>query len=52
MISLSTGLCKELIMVCENLDKINNVGAIVLTGNDRAFAAGADIKEMANKSFP
>lgn len=27
------------------------IGAIVLTGSDRAFAAGADIKEMADKSY-
>ncbi len=27
------------------------IGAIVLTGNDKAFAAGADIKEMADKNF-
>ena len=27
-------------------------GAIVITGSDRAFAAGADIKEMADKQFP
>ena len=28
------------------------IGAIVLTGSDRAFAAGADIKEMQNRSYP
>jgi len=28
-----------------------NIGAIVLTGSDRAFAAGADIKEMQDKPF-
>jgi enoyl-CoA hydratase len=28
------------------------IGAIVLTGSERAFAAGADIKEMQNRSFP
>ena len=28
------------------------IGAIVLTGSDKAFAAGADIKEMQNRSFP
>ncbi len=28
------------------------VGAIVLTGSDKAFAAGADIKEMQNRTFP
>jgi len=28
-----------------------NIGCIVITGSDKAFAAGADIKEMAEKSF-
>jgi enoyl-CoA hydratase len=28
------------------------VGAIVITGNEKAFAAGADIKEMKDRSFP
>lgn len=28
------------------------VGAIVLTGSDKAFAAGADIKEMQNRTYP
>ena len=52
MISLNSGLCKELVKVCEGLDRRNDVGAIVLTGNKRAFAAGADIKEMSGKVFP
>ena len=28
------------------------IGAIVLTGNDKAFAAGADIKEMKDRIYP
>ncbi len=32
-------------------DADDSVGAIVLTGSDRAFAAGADIKEMSTKTF-
>jgi enoyl-CoA hydratase len=28
------------------------IGAIVVTGSDRAFAAGADIKEMQNRTYP
>ena len=33
------------------LDADPGVGAIVITGSDRAFAAGADIKEMATKTY-
>lgn len=29
----------------------DEIGAIVLTGSEKAFAAGADIKEMASKSY-
>src|ERR1700726_4932012 len=29
-----------------------NIGCMVITGSDKAFAAGADIKEMAEKDFP
>jgi len=32
------------------LDADENIGAIVLTGSEKAFAAGADIKEMAGKT--
>lgn len=34
------------------LDRDPGVGCFVLKGSDKAFAAGADIKEMADKSFP
>lgn len=33
-------------------DADTSIGAIVMTGSDRAFAAGADIKEMAGVTFP
>lgn len=41
--------------VTEALDLMeadNNVGAIVITGSEKAFAAGADIKEMQNNTYP
>ena len=38
----------ELVATFEMLDKDESVRAIILTGNEKAFAAGADIKEMAN----
>lgn len=34
------------------MDRDPEVGAIVLTGSEKAFAAGADIKEMKDREFP
>jgi len=36
---------------CKNFDEDPNIGAIVLTGSEKAFAAGADIKQMVGKNF-
>ena len=33
-------------------DRDDGIGAIVVTGSDKAFAAGADIKEMKDRSYP
>ncbi len=38
----------ELFDALEVFDKDENIGALVVTGNEKAFAAGADIKEMAD----
>ena len=46
--ALNMELMDELIAIFESLDKDDSVRCIVLTGNEKAFAAGADIKEMAN----
>jgi len=48
--ALSTPLMAELVNALEALDVDNTVRCIVLTGNERAFAAGADIGEMADVS--
>ncbi|KAJ8610394.1 hypothetical protein CTAYLR_010623 [Chrysophaeum taylorii] len=42
----------ELNAAARAFDKDEGVGAIVLTGSERAFAAGADIKEMSDMTFP
>jgi enoyl-CoA hydratase len=49
--ALSSGLMTELVDVLQPLDRDPSVGCFVITGSDRAFAAGADIREMAGKSF-
>ncbi len=38
----------ELFDAMEAFDKDENIGALIVTGNEKAFAAGADIKEMAD----
>ncbi len=48
--ALSPALMGEVIAALETFEQDETVGAIVITGNERAFAAGADIKEMAQAS--
>ena len=48
--SLNHALMRELMDALDAFDKDDAVGAMVITGNDKAFAAGADIKEMADES--
>ena len=47
--SLSYALVKDLCLALESLDQDEEVRAVVLTGGDKVFAAGADIKEMADR---
>jgi len=46
--ALNGAVMDELCAALEALDQDDTVRAIVVTGNERAFAAGADIGEMAN----
>ena len=48
--AINIQLMTELVDALEMLDKDDEVRCIVLTGNEKAFAAGADIKEMADAS--
>ncbi|KAL9586960.1 MAG: hypothetical protein Q9212_000562 [Teloschistes hypoglaucus] len=49
--ALSSALFRELNNALRQLDDDKSTGAIVLTGSEKAFAAGADIKEMKDLSF-
>ena len=51
MNALNNTLMRELMDALEAFDKNDAVGAMVITGNEKAFAAGADIKEMADLSI-
>ena len=48
--ALNATLMEELMGALEAFDADSGVGCIVITGSERAFAAGADIKEMAQAS--
>jgi enoyl-CoA hydratase len=49
--ALNTQLMHEVSRTLGQLDRASDVGAIVVTGSAKAFAAGADIKEMQQQSF-
>ncbi len=51
MNALNTQLVGELCAALEEADQNDKVRCIVLTGSEKAFAAGADIKEMSEMSF-
>lgn len=45
--ALNRSVIEEIIAALQGFEADADIGAVVLTGNERAFAAGADIKEMA-----
>jgi enoyl-CoA hydratase len=49
--AISTKLSQEVLSALREFDQDDKIGAIVITGNARAFAAGADIEEMSEKTF-
>ncbi len=48
--ALNMQTMSEIVNALEISDKDENIHAIILTGNKKSFAAGADIKEMSNAS--
>src|SRR3569833_4291525 len=49
--ALSFGVFSEIAAAIDDLETDDAIGCIVLAGSDKAFAAGADIKEMQPKTF-
>src|SRR5271169_3300665 len=49
--ALNRALVSELIQAIDAFEGDNKIGCMLITGGDKAFAAGADIKEMADKTF-
>ena len=50
--ALNAQLVSEVNHALDGLEADNNIGCIVITGSKKAFAAGADIKEMAELTYP
>ena len=49
--ALNSALVRELSAAVDAFEADAGIGCMVITGSEKAFAAGADIKEMADKSF-
>jgi len=49
--ALNATLISELGKAIDGFEESNKIGAMIIAGSDKAFAAGADIKEMATLSF-
>lgn len=49
--ALNSETMREIVDTMQALDRDPNVGCFVLTGSERVFAAGADIKELESKSY-
>ena len=49
--ALSSGLMLELNEALDGFEADSDIGAILITGGEKAFAAGADIKEMMSKDY-
>ena len=49
--ALNKALIGELTQAIEAFDADEKIGCLLIAGSEKAFAAGADIKEMADKSF-
>jgi enoyl-CoA hydratase len=49
--ALNAQLIAELTEALKAYDADPEIAAVVITGSEKAFAAGADIKEMASKSY-
>ena len=49
--ALSDDLMDEIADAVDGFEADDSIGALVIAGNEKAFAAGADIKRMQNRSY-
>lgn len=50
--ALNSQVLKDVVDAATGFDKDGEIGAIVITGSEKAFAAGADIKDMKEETYP
>lgn len=50
--ALNVKLISEINKALDGFEKDKTIGCIVMTGSDKAFAAGADIREMQSRRYP
>ncbi|MEJ5919388.1 MULTISPECIES: enoyl-CoA hydratase [unclassified Corynebacterium] len=50
--ALNSTVMNELVDACQTFERDRGIGAIVIIGSEKAFAAGADIKEMKDLGYP
>ena len=49
--ALNAEMMEEIVTAASGFDADPNIGAILITGSEKAFAAGADIKQMADRDY-
>jgi enoyl-CoA hydratase len=49
--ALNSAMMRDLSLAVDRFEADDKIGCMVITGSDKAFAAGADIKEMVDKTF-
>jgi len=49
--ALRSDMMEEVAKALAKLEKDDSIGCVILTGSEKAFAAGADIKEMADNEY-
>lgn len=49
--ALCTQMMAQVAHALQDLERDDNIGCVILTGSDKAFAAGADIKEMQDNAY-
>ncbi len=50
--ALNSALVRELNLALDGFESDATIGCVVITGNEKAFAAGADVKEMQGLGYP